>query len=85
MKSLFLIYVSGSKLSYKHMGYDKIEKLLLQGKGHCQQDKSATYRWEKIFTNPKSDRRLTSNIYKKLKKQIILLKMRYRAKQRIFN
>jgi hypothetical protein len=24
--------------------------------------------WEKIFTNPKSDRRLISNIYKELKK-----------------
>jgi hypothetical protein len=34
--------------------------------------------WERIFTNPKSDRRVVSNIYKELKKldsQITPLKM----------
>jgi hypothetical protein len=41
--------------------------------------------WEKIFTNPKSDRGLISNIYKELKKansmeQNTPLKMGYRAK-----
>jgi hypothetical protein len=41
--------------------------------------------WERIFTNPKSDRGLISNIYKELKKldsesQITPLKMGYRAK-----
>ena len=46
--------------------------------------------WERIFTNPKSERGLISNIYKELKKmdsenQITLLKMGYRAKQRILN
>jgi hypothetical protein len=49
--------------------------------------------WEKIFTNPKSGRGLISNTYKELtnldfekkKNQIILLKMGYRAKQRILN
>jgi hypothetical protein len=46
--------------------------------------------WERIFTNPKSDRRLISNIYKELKKltpeiQITPLKMGYSAKQRILN
>ena len=45
--------------------------------------------WEKIFTNPKSDRGLISNIYKELKKldsrkpNNSILKMGYRAKQRI--
>ena len=45
--------------------------------------------WEKIFTNPKSNRGLISNIYKELKKldpenQINLLKWgAERAKQRI--
>jgi hypothetical protein len=43
--------------------------------------------WEKIFTNPKSNRRLIANMYKELKKletpenQITLLKMGYSAKQ----
>jgi hypothetical protein len=46
--------------------------------------------WKRIFTNPKSDRGLTSNIYTELKSwtpeiQITPLKMGYRAKQRIFN
>jgi hypothetical protein len=46
--------------------------------------------WEMIFTNPTSNRQLISNIYKELKKldsrnQIALLKMGYRAKQRILN
>ena len=44
--------------------------------------------WERIFTYPKSDRGLISNIYKELKKwnpenQITPLKMGLRAKQRI--
>jgi hypothetical protein len=44
--------------------------------------------WERIFTNPKSDRGFIFNIYKELKKldsriQITPLKMGYRAKQRI--
>jgi hypothetical protein len=46
--------------------------------------------WERIFTNPKSDRGLISNIYKELKKldsrkSITPLKMGHRAKQRILN
>ena len=46
--------------------------------------------WEKIFTNPISIRGLISNIYKELKKltpdnQITVLKMGYRAKQRIIS
>ena len=44
--------------------------------------------WERIFTNPKSDRGLIFNIYKELKKLDSRnsknpLKMSYRAKQRI--
>jgi hypothetical protein len=45
--------------------------------------------WERIFTNPKSDRGLISNIYKELKKldsinsNNHIKKMGYRAKQRI--
>ena len=50
--------------------------------------------WEKIFTTPKSDRGLISNIYKELKKMDSRKlnncvknwgKMGYRAKQRILN
>jgi hypothetical protein len=45
--------------------------------------------WEKIFTNPKSDRRLISNIYKELKKlgsrKPNNTKIGYKAKQRILN
>jgi hypothetical protein len=47
--------------------------------------------WERIFTNPKSDRGLIFNIYKELKKldsrnsNKPFLKMWYRAKQRILN
>jgi hypothetical protein len=48
--------------------------------------------WERIFTNPKSDRGLISNIYKELKKldsrkqtNKQTLNMGYRAKQRIHN
>jgi hypothetical protein len=46
--------------------------------------------WERIFTSPKSDWRLISNIYKELKemdsrKPNIPIKMGYRVKQRILN
>ena len=46
--------------------------------------------WERVFTNPKSDRGLISNIYKELKKidprkSYNPIKNRYSAKQRILN
>jgi hypothetical protein len=47
--------------------------------------------WEKIFTNPTSDRQLISNIYKELEKldsresNNPIKKLWYRAKQRVFN
>ena len=46
--------------------------------------------WERIFTNPKSDKGLISKIYKELKNwtqeiQMTPLKMGLRAKQRILN
>jgi hypothetical protein len=52
--------------------------------------KRQTTDWEKIFTNPKSNRGLISNIYKNSRSwppenQTTLSKMGYRAKERIFN
>jgi ubiquitin C-terminal hydrolase len=49
------------------MGPHKVAKLL-QGKRYRQQDKNTTKRLGKIFTYPKSDRGLISNIYNELKK-----------------
>jgi hypothetical protein len=74
---------------------DKWDPIKLQSfckaKGTVNMTKKPPTDWERIFTNPKSDRGLISNIYKELKKmnprktKLILLKMGYRAKQRILN
>jgi hypothetical protein len=75
------------------MGSYKIAKLL-NSKDTIYKTKRPPTDWEKIFTNPKSDRGLISNIYKELKKldsrklnnPINPIKNpMYRAKQRILN
>ena len=51
---------------------DKWDLIKLQNFGKAKDTVNKTKRqptdWEKIFTNPKSDRGLVSNIYKELKK-----------------
>jgi hypothetical protein len=74
---------------------DKWNLIKLQGFCKAKDSVNKTKRpptdWERIFTNPKSDRGLISNIYVKNSRswtsenQITLLKMGYRAKQRILN
>ena len=49
------------------MGPHKIAKCL-KAKDTVNKTKRPPTDWERIFTNPKSDRGLISNIYKKLKK-----------------
>jgi hypothetical protein len=49
------------------VGPHKIAKLL-RSKRHREKDKQPSTDWERIFTYPKSDRGLISNIYKELKK-----------------
>jgi hypothetical protein len=74
---------------------DKWDLIILQSfcksKDTVNKTKWQPTNWEKIFTHPKSDRGRISNIYKELKKldskktNNPLLKMGYRAKQRILN
>jgi hypothetical protein len=73
---------------------DKWDLIKLQSfckaKDTVNKSKSPPTDWERIFTNPKSDKGLISNIYKELKKldsrySKTPLKMGYRAKQRILN
>ena len=49
------------------MGPHKIAKLLYS-KRYVSKTKRPPTDWERIFTNPKSDRGITSNIYKELTK-----------------
>ena len=62
-----------------------------KGKDIGNRTKGQPTNWEKIFTNPTSDRGLISNVYKKLKKLVSresnnpIKKIEYRAKQGIFN
>jgi hypothetical protein len=71
---------------------DKCDLIKLQSfckaKDTVNKEKRPPTDWERIFTNPKSDRGLIPNIYKELKKLNSRksnnpLKMGYRAKQRI--
>ena len=69
------------------MGPHKIAKLL-QTKDTVNKTKRPPTDWERIFTYPKSDRGLISNIHKELKrvdsrKSNNPIKMGLRAKQRI--
>jgi hypothetical protein len=72
---------------------DKWDLIKLQSfckaKDTVNKNKRQTTGWEKIFTNPKSDRGLISYTYNSRsfspENQIILLKMEYKAKQRILN
>jgi hypothetical protein len=63
-------------------------KSFCKAKDTVSRKKQQPIAWEKIFTNPISNRGLISK-YKELKKtaenQITQLKVGYRAKQRIFN
>jgi hypothetical protein len=51
------------------MGHHKIEKLL-KARDTINRTKRQPTDWEKIFTNPTSDRGLISKIYKELKKAV---------------
>jgi hypothetical protein len=74
---------------------DKLDLIKLQSfckaKDTINKTKRPPTDWERIFTNPKSDRGLISNIYKELKKwdsrktNNPILKNGYRAKQRTLN
>ena len=73
---------------------DKWDLIKLQSfcraKDTVSKAKRPTTDWERIFTNPKSDRGLIYNIYKSSRSctpeiQITHKKIGYRAKQRIFN
>jgi hypothetical protein len=61
-----------------------------KAKDTVNKTKSPPKEWVRIFINPKYDRGLKLSIYKELKRwtpgnQITLLKVGYRAKQRILN
>jgi hypothetical protein len=46
----------------------KLQSFFCKAKDTVNKTKRQTTDWERIFTNPKSDRRLISNVYKELKK-----------------
>ena len=68
------------------MGPSEIEKSICKAKDTVNKTKRQSTEWEKIFTNPTSDRGLISKIYKELK--VIkrtnnpIKKMEYRPKQK---
>jgi hypothetical protein len=58
------------KIENRQMGPHKIAKILRKKKSKdaVNKTKRPPTDWERVFTNPKSDRGLISNIYKELKK-----------------
>jgi hypothetical protein len=71
------------------MGTNKIAKLC-KANDTVNMTKRPQIDWERIFTNPNSDRGLISNIYKEFKKLDTRnsnnpIKIGYRAKQRILS
>jgi len=71
------------------MGSHKTTKLC-KAKNTVIRTKQQPTDWEKIFTNPTTDRKLISKIYKELKKfdcreTNTLLKMGFRAKPKILS
>jgi hypothetical protein len=69
----------------------KIAKLHKKAKDTVKKTKRQPTDWEKIFTNPKSDNEVISNIYKELKKMDSrklnnsIKKIKYKTKKRILN
>ena len=56
------------KTENQQMGPDKIAKHNCKAQDTVNKTKSPPIDWKKIFTYPKSDRELISNIYEELKK-----------------
>ena len=57
----------GNKRKNELLGHHQ-DKKLLHSKGNSHQNKDATHRWEKIFANETTDKKLVSKIYKELLK-----------------
>jgi hypothetical protein len=79
------------RLKMGEWGFRKLQ-IFCKAKDTFNKTKRPSTAWERIFTYPKSDRGLISNIYKELKKldsrkqtNKQTLNMGYRAKQRIHN
>jgi hypothetical protein len=77
------------KIENRRMGPHKIARFC-KAKDTVNKTKRPPTDWERIFTHPKSDMGLISNIYKELKKLDFRksknpIKNVYRAKQRILN
>ena len=72
MHNLLLIYKAGTMAYAVRSRIEKWDLIKLQSFCKAKDTVNKTKRpptdWEKIFTNPKSNRGLMSNIYKELKK-----------------